>query len=53
MERQNCSEAKRAWVLWQLLQELNALLWDRYEKNFLEILIEEDSAPTEYRLLFT
>ncbi len=48
MVRENCSEAKRAWILWQLLQELNDLLWDRYEKEFLDFLIEEDLAPTEY-----
>jgi len=47
MERKNLSEAERAWILWQLLQELNDLLWDRYEKDFLDFLIEEDLPPTE------
>ena len=42
MERQDRSEAKQAWILWQRLQELNDLLWDRYEKDFLDFLIEED-----------
>ena len=45
MERENCSKTKRAWILWQLLQELNDLLWDHYEKD---LLAEEDLAPTKY-----
>lgn len=42
MERENCSEAKRDWILWQLLQQLSDLLWFRYEKDFLLFDIEED-----------
>jgi len=42
MERKNISEAKLAWTLWQRLQELSDLLWDRYDKDFLNFPIEED-----------
>jgi hypothetical protein len=42
MERENLSEAKRAWLLWQLLQQLSDLLWDHYEEKFLDFVLEED-----------
>lgn len=44
MERENLSEAKLAWLLWQLLQELSDLLWDHYEEEFLDFVLEEDMA---------
>lgn len=44
MERENLSEAKRTWLLWQLLQELSDLLWDHYEEEFLDFVLEEDMA---------
>jgi hypothetical protein len=49
MERKNVSEAKLAWILWQRLQELSDLLWDRYDKDFLNFPIEEDQnvMPTD------
>jgi len=47
MERKNISEAKLAWILWQRLQELSDLLWDRYDKDFLNFPLEEDYDPTE------
>ena len=30
-------EPRLAWVLWQGLQKLSDLLWDRYEEDFLEL----------------
>lgn len=42
MERKNISEAKLAWILWQRLQELSDLLWDRYDKDFLDLSMEDD-----------
>ena len=35
MKPQDVSEAKLAWMIWQALEKLNSLLWDRYEKDFL------------------
>jgi hypothetical protein len=47
MENKNISEAKLAWILWQRLQELSDLLWNRYDKDFLDFPIEEDDDLTE------
>ena len=30
-------EIRIAWVIWNLLSHLNDRLWDRYEKEFLEL----------------
>jgi hypothetical protein len=42
METKNISEAKLAWSLWQRLQELADLLWDRYDQEFQDFPINED-----------
>jgi len=34
-------EPRLAWALWQGLEKLSALLWDRYEEDFLELAKEE------------
>jgi len=47
MEEENLSEGKRAWLLWQLLQELSDLLWNHYEEKFLDFALEEEMAPDE------
>jgi len=36
------NEVKIAWVIWSLLFHLNDRLWDRYEKEFLEIINKQD-----------
>lgn len=36
------TEAKCAWVLWELFTDFNNLLWDRYEKEFLEFILKEE-----------
>jgi hypothetical protein len=33
-------EPRLAWALWQGLQKLSDLLWDRYEEDFLELTDE-------------
>jgi hypothetical protein len=33
---QKLLEAKKAWAIWNLLDELQERLWNRYEKEFLE-----------------
>ena len=34
-------EPRLAWALWQGLEKLSALLWDRYEEDFLDLAKEE------------
>jgi hypothetical protein len=34
-------EPRLAWALWQGLEKLSALLWDRYEADFLDLAKEE------------
>jgi len=40
-------EIQIAWEIWNLIEKLNNLLWDRYEDDFLEIYLreEEDKFP--------
>jgi hypothetical protein len=35
-------EIQTAWKIWNLIEELNNLLWDRYEDDFLEIYLREE-----------
>jgi hypothetical protein len=37
---QKLIEAKKAWALWNLLDDLQERLWDRYENEFLEFTRE-------------
>jgi hypothetical protein len=47
MERKTVSEVELAWVLWQRLQELSDLLWNRYDKDFLILPMENDYDLTD------
>ncbi len=47
MPSQTLPEAKLAWVIWQALEKLNDLLWDRYEKDFLSFATEEENQDSE------
>ena len=42
MKREALAEARLAWSIYQMLEELNRLLWDRYEDEFLAFATEED-----------
>lgn len=42
MKPQNLSEAQIAWILWNLHERLNDLLWDRYEKEFLDWVMDQN-----------
>ena len=42
MKSENLTEAQTAWILWNLHERLNGLLWDRYEKEFLDWVIDEN-----------
>jgi hypothetical protein len=35
-------EAQLAWDLWNLIEKLNNLLWDRYEYQFIEYHMKEE-----------
>ena len=35
------NEIKIAWKLWHLVEELNDLIWDRYEDEFLQRHLQE------------
>jgi len=36
-------EIQIAWEIWNLLNKLGDLLWDRYEEGFLEIYLKEEN----------
>jgi hypothetical protein len=35
-------EIQIAWEIWNLIEKLNNLLWNRYEQEFLEIYLREE-----------
>jgi hypothetical protein len=41
MKSENLTEAQIAWILWNLHDRLNDLLWDHYEKEFLDWATDE------------
>jgi hypothetical protein len=47
MTPQKTYEAKLAWAIWQALEKLNSLLWDRYQKDFLSLAMEEEDQAWE------
>jgi hypothetical protein len=42
MKPENLTEAQIAWLLYNLHERLNSLLWDRYEKEFLDWVMDEN-----------
>ena len=42
MTTETLPEAKRAWLISQLIEELNNLLWKRYEDEFISFVLEEE-----------
>lgn len=42
-------EIQIAWEIWNLVEKLNNLLWDRYEEDFIEIYLREE----EDKFLYT
>ena len=47
MKPQNFPEAELAWMIWQALEKLNSLLWDRYEKDFLSFGFDKEDRNEE------
>jgi hypothetical protein len=42
MKPENLTEAQIAWILWNLHERLNDLLWERYEKEFIDWTMDEN-----------
>jgi hypothetical protein len=51
MTNQNLPEAKRAWLIAEMIEELNELLWNHYEEEFITFLLEED--PPYYQSILS
>ena len=50
MKRENLTEAQIAWILWNLHDRLNDLLWDRYEKEFIDWAMDENQRKEMERI---
>ena len=42
MKLNDIPEARLAWILWSLHERLNDLLWERYEREFLDFILQEE-----------
>ena len=51
MKSENLTEAQITWILWNLHERLNSLLWDRYEKEFLDWAMEENQRKEMDRIM--
>ncbi len=51
MKWENLSEAQIAWAVWNLQEQLNTLLWHRYEKEFLHWAMDENDRKQMERML--
>ena len=51
MKSENLTEAQIAWILWNLHDRLNDLLWDRYEKEFLDWAMDENQRKEIDRMM--
>jgi hypothetical protein len=49
MKLKDIPEAQLAWILWNLHESLNDLLWERYETEFLDFILQEEqeNAPQD------
>lgn len=51
MKAENLTEAQIAWILWNLHDRLNDLLWDRYEKEFLDWVMDGNERKEMDRIM--
>jgi len=51
MKWKNLSEAQIAWILWNLHERFSDLLWHRYEKEFLDLAMDENQRKQMVRTL--
>ena len=42
MNQREEKEIQTAWEIWNRINRLNDLLWERYEESFLQIYLEEE-----------
>ena len=42
-------EIQTAWEIWTLINQLNDILWDRYDDEFIEIHLQEEVDKTRLR----
>jgi len=42
-------EIQTAWEIWTLINQLNDILWDRYDDEFIEIDLQEELDKTRLR----
>jgi hypothetical protein len=51
MKSENLTEAQIAWILWNLHERLNQLLWTRYEKQFMDWAMNENDSREMDRIM--
>ena len=51
MKTENLTEAQIAWILWNLHDRLNDLLWKQYEKEFLEWVMDGNERKEMERIM--
>ena len=51
MKSETLTEDQIAWILWNLHERLNNLLWDRYEKEFLDWAMDENERKEMDRIV--
>jgi hypothetical protein len=51
MRSENLTEAQIAWILWNLHERLNELLWTRYEKQFVGFAMDENDRKEMDRIM--
>jgi hypothetical protein len=51
MKPENLTEPQIAWILWNLHERFNQLLWTRYEKQFLDWIMDDNDRKEMERLM--
>jgi hypothetical protein len=51
MKPENLTPAQIAWILYNLHERLNSLLWDLYEKEFLDWVMDENLRKERDRMI--
>ena len=51
MKPENLTAAQIAWILYNLHERLNSLLWDLYEKEFLDWVMDENLRKERERMM--
>ena len=51
MKSETLTEAQIAWILWNLHERFNKLLWDRYEKEFLDWAMDQNQSKEMDRMI--